>query len=179
MERSDTELIRAAREDIGAFDAFYRRHAQAVSGWFRLRATSDEQAVLDLTAETFAQALLHLDRFRGDGDDAGAAWLFGIARNLARQHHRRGRVEKKARERLAIPSRSVTDDLAGGDDPRVRAALSGLPLGQRRAVELRVVDQLGYDEIAQAMGCSEQSARLRVSRGLRRLRSRLEAEEAL
>ena len=179
MERSDSELLRDARENADAFDAFYRRHARAVSGWFRLNASWDEQTVLDLTAETFAQALLNLERFRGGADGAGAAWLFGIARNLARQHHRRGRVEMNARRRLGLPLRSVTDDDPKADDSRVRAALAGLPREQRRAVELRVLDQLGYGEIAQAMACSEQSARLRVSRGLRRLRSQLGSKEVL
>jgi RNA polymerase sigma factor (sigma-70 family) len=46
-------------------------------------------------------------------------------------------------------------------------ALGALPPDQRRAVELRVVDELGYGEIASALAVSEDVVRARVSRGLR------------
>ena len=89
------------------------------------------------------------------------------------------RLDLRARRRLGMPLRGATDEEPARDDPRIRAALGRLPPAQRQAVELRVVDELGYDEIAVAMDCSEQSARLRVSRGLRRLRSQLDCEEVL
>lgn len=176
---TDAELLVASLSDPDAFDAFYRRHAQGVYGWFRLHATSDEQALLDLTAETFAQALLNLDRFRGRTADAGAGWLFGIARNLARQHHRRGRVEMRAAQRLGLPHRVLEEHDFGSADPRLRDALDRLPAAQRRAVELRVVEDFSYERIAAELACSEQSARLRVSRGLKKLRARLDPEEAV
>ena len=44
-----------------------------------------------------------------------------------------------------------------------------LPADQRRAVELRIVDEHGYDEVAAILGVSEQVVRARVSRGLRAL----------
>ena len=36
-------------------------------------------------------------------------------------------------------------------------------------MQLRVLDDLPYDAIAKRLGCSEQTARAHVSRGLRRL----------
>ena len=43
-----------------------------------------------------------------------------------------------------------------------------LPAEQRRALELRVIEQLDYEEVAGRLGCSQNAARLRVSRGLAR-----------
>jgi DNA-directed RNA polymerase specialized sigma24 family protein len=43
-------------------------------------------------------------------------------------------------------------------------------------LRLRVIDGYGYDEIAGALGVSEQTVRARVSRGLRALRDLLDQE---
>ena len=53
--------------------------------------------------------------------------------------------------------------------PALHIAVEGLPSPQRRALELRVVQQLSYDEVAGRLGCSQNAARLRVSRALRTL----------
>ena len=53
--------------------------------------------------------------------------------------------------------------------PALYHAVSGLPSEQRAALELRVVQQLSYDEVSRKLGCSQNAARLRVSRALRTL----------
>jgi RNA polymerase sigma factor (sigma-70 family) len=53
-------------------------------------------------------------------------------------------------------------------------ALSGLSIEERDAVLLRVVGDESYPQLAQRVGCSEQVARKRVSRGLAKLRSAME-----
>jgi DNA-directed RNA polymerase specialized sigma24 family protein len=45
----------------------------------------------------------------------------------------------------------------------------------RKAVLLRVIEQLPYDEIAERLGCTAGNARVRVCRGLDRLEAYLEA----
>src|SRR3954468_1751608 len=99
-EPTDVALLRAARTDAGAFEAFYRRWAVPLHA--RLRTQVDPEAANDLTAETFAQALLGLPRFRGEHAGSAPAWLWGIARNLVRQHHRTARLDASARLRLGI-----------------------------------------------------------------------------
>jgi RNA polymerase sigma-70 factor (ECF subfamily) len=58
----------------------------------------------------------------------------------------------------------------------VAEAFALLPPDQRQAVNLRVVEGRPYDEVAALTGASEQAARARVSRGLRRLGSLLEEQ---
>jgi RNA polymerase sigma-70 factor, ECF subfamily len=55
------------------------------------------------------------------------------------------------------------------------AALEQIGAGERNAVRLRVVEELGYAEIATALECSEAAARTRVHRGLARLNHLMEA----
>jgi DNA-directed RNA polymerase specialized sigma24 family protein len=71
---SDIELLRAARSDPDAFGDFYRRHAVPVERWIRAQ-TPDMATAADLTAETFAQALVSLGRFRGATDESARGWL--------------------------------------------------------------------------------------------------------
>jgi RNA polymerase sigma-70 factor (ECF subfamily) len=56
-------------------------------------------------------------------------------------------------------------------------ALAQLPAHERDAVDLRVIDELGYDEIAQHLEIKPAAARLRVSRALRRLSQWVPKEE--
>jgi RNA polymerase sigma-70 factor (ECF subfamily) len=56
----------------------------------------------------------------------------------------------------------------------VASAFSDLSGDQREALRLRVIDELPYPEIAESLGVSEQTARARVSRGLRRLADAVE-----
>ena len=109
------------------------------------------------------------------------------ARNLLRQYHKHNRIESAARERLGLPAawadcedyEAVDERLeAGSLAPALRLAIKALPREQRRALELRVVQQLEYEEVAGALGCSQNAARLRVSRALRSLGLKLRGAEA-
>jgi RNA polymerase sigma factor (sigma-70 family) len=186
VTRTDAQLLAAASRDPQAFREFYDRYAAWVRSWFA-RQTGSESAALDLTAETFAQAWHAARRFRDMADGSGAPWLFGIARNLLRQYHKHNRIESAARERLGLPAawadcedyEAVDERLeAGSLAPALRHAVRALPREQRRALELRVVQQLDYEEVAGALGCSQNAARLRVSRALRSLGLKLRGAEA-
>jgi RNA polymerase sigma-70 factor (ECF subfamily) len=183
---TDAELLEAAKRDPQAFREFYDRYAVWIRSWFQ-RQTGSETAALDLTAETFAQAWHAMRRFRDLAGGSGAPWLFGIARNLLRQYHKHNRIETAARERLGMPlSFAESEDYERVDDreaakalrPRLRDAVRTLPADQRRALELRVVQQLPYEEVAGRLGCSQNAARLRVSRALRALTVQMKGADA-
>jgi len=178
--KTDAELIRASRTDAGAFRELYDRYSDEVNG-YHLRRTRDRHAAHDLTAETFAQAWLARRRFRDRAGGSAGPWLYGIARNLLAQSVRRRRIELKACERIGLLERL--------DEPRATTepdeiwldgldeAMAELPPGERSAVELRVVDGLPYDAVAAGLATSEGAARVRVARGLGRLRQRLIGDE--
>ena len=186
MTRTDAELLAAAGEDPLAFRELYERYAVWMRSWFA-RQTGSDTASLDLTAETFAQAWHSSRRFRDLADGSAAPWLFGIARNLLRQYHKHNRIETAARERMGMPAAwADCDDFERVDEriaarslaPALRNAVRSLPAEQRRALQLRVVEQLDYEEVAGRLGCSQNAARLRVSRGLRALTLSLRGAEA-
>ena len=156
----------------------YDRHAPAILTFFARRTYAPDVAV-DLLAETFATAFEDRDKFRGGSVDAAAAWLFGIARHRLSDYFRRGHVERRALGRLGVERRPLTnveydriEELAASEHLRrvVAGELAALPVDQREAVRLRVVEERPYEDLARSLGISEQTARARVSRALRTLR---------
>jgi len=157
----------------------YRSEARRLAG-FLVARTHDPEVALDLVAETFASVVRDRRQFRGHGDEAAAAWIHGIARNLLSNWYRRGEVERRAMRRLGIERPAIGEaeyerlvELGGLEQMRARVAeeLGRLPDEQRAAVEMRVLGERSYEEVARVLGVSEQAARARVSRGLRALKA--------
>jgi RNA polymerase sigma factor (sigma-70 family) len=183
MERfdrcSDVELLARTAREPEAFAAFYRRHERLVLRVLMARCR-DAQLTADLAAEVFARVLEAADRFdpRRTGGSA-IPWLLAVARNTLLESVRRGVVADAARRRLGCEPLALGDEaLARVEelaslDPRLDAALDGLPSELREAVLARVLDECDYEEIAAQLGCSQLVARKRVSRGLSRLRAAL------
>jgi RNA polymerase sigma-70 factor (ECF subfamily) len=175
MDRLDDDALLAStsgRPD--AFGVFYRRHERMLLGFF-MRRTGEPELAADLTAETFAAALIGVRRFDPARGPA-LAWLFGIAHNKLRRAREKGRVEDRARRRLGMAP-VVLEDAAmeriermSGDD-RVVELLERLPADQARAIRARIIDEQPYRLIAADVQCSQSVVRQRVSRGLATLRS--------
>jgi RNA polymerase sigma factor (sigma-70 family) len=175
--RRDEDLLVASGERPHNFVALYYRTMPDLLRYFA-RRTLDAQVAADLTAETLAEAFASRARFRNRGDGSATAWLYTIARRQFGRYLRKLRVEDAARRRLGMQR----VELGPEDVERVealidfeqigravRAAFNELRAAEREALRLRVIEGLSYEEVAAALGCSQQAARTRVSRGLRRL----------
>jgi RNA polymerase sigma factor (sigma-70 family) len=172
MVRTDAELVRAAGEDAHAFRELYDRYSERIHR-FHLGRSRDRDSAFDLTSETFAQAWISRGRFRDLAGGSAGPWLFAIARHVLVASVRKGRLEARAREQLGVLSADAPAQpndvwLDGLDE-----ALAELPPELQQAIELRIVDDLPYAEVATATGTTEGAARVRVHRGLAALRDRL------
>jgi RNA polymerase sigma-70 factor (ECF subfamily) len=164
--------------------ALYARHRDELL-MFLVRRTTDTEVALDLWGETFAQAVAGRARYRGSTADEAAAWLYKIARHQLSRYYRSGTAERKAMTRLGIERPQINSDTeaeivrrAGLEDVRrsLAAAIATLSENAREAITLRVVDELPYPDVAARLGVSEQTARMRVSRGLRALDGALDTQ---
>ena len=171
--RTDAELLVASRNDADAFGELYRRHSRDVLSFFGQRTFCAETAA-DLTAETFCEAFRCRGRFVDQGKPAGS-WLYTIARRQFSHYLRTEAVSIKARKRLGVERPALTeaeieriDDAVAIEDllPSLRAVMADLPESQRQAVQLRVLDDRPFREVAAVLGCSQGAARVRVSRAL-------------
>jgi RNA polymerase sigma-70 factor (ECF subfamily) len=181
-ERSDSDLLLASAEEPEAFTELYRRHAEDLLRYFA-RRTFDPEAAAELTAETFAQAFASRRTYTDQGVN-GVAWLYGVARHQLGRFFRSGRIDRAARKRLGMPERPLPledyeriEDLVDFAPIReaMAEALAKIAKDQREAMHLRVIEGLPYTEVAARLSCTEQNARQRVSRGLRKLALVLQA----
>jgi RNA polymerase sigma-70 factor (ECF subfamily) len=162
--------------DAASFGLFYRRHVRSVIGYF-MRATRNADIAADLTAETFAAALVARRRYR-PGAAPARAWLHGIAANKLADWRRRGYAEDRARRRLGMERVELSDEdrrqfayLA--EDVEVLELVDELPAEQAGAVRAYVIEERAYPDIAAELDVSEAVVRKRVSRGLAALRARV------
>ncbi|MFI1408428.1 RNA polymerase sigma factor [Streptomyces sp. NPDC020707] len=163
--------------DPVAFEAFYRRHVDAVTR-FMARRVTDPHTVADLTAETF---LAVIDSARTYRPELGSetAWLYGIARNVVATEARRSARQNVLGGRIAGRRLLEGDDIGRLEEKldaeeagrRALAALDRLSDGERAVIELVAVDQLSVTEAAVALGIRKVTARVRLHRARRALRS--------
>jgi RNA polymerase sigma-70 factor, ECF subfamily len=163
------------------FTSLYRRNAQSLLLYFQRRVHNSELAA-DLLAETFELAIRNGPRFRGASDAELSGWLWSIARNRLSEQDRHLRSERRRALRLGRAPLELSDreierieelaDLAELGDA-IAGQLDRLPSEQRNAVRLRVLEEAPYTEIARRMNTSTDTARARVSRGLRALNTNL------
>jgi RNA polymerase sigma factor (sigma-70 family) len=171
---TDEELL--ARHDADSFAEFYRRHVRRLAGWL-MRMTGDAEVAADLTAETFAAALVGRRRYDPERG-APATWLYGIAVHKLHDWRRRGTAEDRARrrlrmERIELDRGDVAEFERLGSEVSVVDFLEELPREQRDALRARLLEGRDYADIADAAGVSEAAMRKRVSRGVALLRGRL------
>lgn len=175
-DRSDEELLVAARRDEDAFGVFYERRLNAILAFF-FRRTGDRESAADLTAETFAAALIGVASYDVEQSPA-VPWLFMIAHRRLVDALRRGKVEDGARRKLGLPPLVLTDQdlerveerIAAAQHGDVLAMLERLSAEYRDAVHGRVVNEESYADLARRLECSESLVRQRVHRGLSQLR---------
>jgi RNA polymerase sigma factor (sigma-70 family) len=174
LATDDDLLLSGDPEDFGRF---YDRYVDMLLGYFA-RRVHDPEVAADLTAETFAAALVARKRFRRASTPA-VAWLFGIAQHKLADYRRKGAAEDRMQRRLGMERVPVAEEdvelitMLGRD--AAWQLIDELPPDQRDAVRAHVLEDRAYGEIALASDTSEAVVRKRVSRGLGALRSRMGA----
>ena len=132
----------------------------------------DRNAAEDLVQEAFIRLARSAHRIKDE--TKAAPYLRSIVLNLARDNNRRGLVS--LRHHLPIDDRraSTEDEIELREDQQqVIDALRDLPQRQRNALVLRYYEEMGIDDIADAMGISRNSVKTHLQRGLSALEQRL------
>ena len=166
MSPTDEDLIAAAAAgDREAFGALYRRRRPDVYR-FALHMTGVPAAAEDVAQDVFLAVIRDAGRYE-PGRSGVLSWLLGIARNHALRRITERRYEPLPDEGhephvIADPAAAVA---RGQDIETLRAALAGLPVVFREAVVLCDLQELTYQEAADAAGCAIGTIRSRLHRG--------------
>jgi len=162
VDTDGTLIEQSVRGRPEAFVEVVRRHEVAVHGYLARRAGRD--AAGDLLGEVWVRAF----GARG-GYDPGFAdarpWLYGIARNVLREHWRTTRRPHLPADPAADPWDEVVARLDyAAWTPALASALQALTPGDRDVLLLVAWEQLTPAEAALALGIPQGTARSRLHR---------------
>ena len=174
------EQLRLIGIDPDIFEIFYREHVEAVQR-FVVRRVGDRERAADLTSEIFLAAMDSAHKYR-PRRGAPRTWLLGIARTRVANESRQ-RDRQRAGEGRLRGSALLDEDDAARLDARIDAAarsrqlyraMDRLPRSERTILELVAIDELSLEEAAAAAGMHSATARVRLHRARRKLRTELE-----
>lgn len=168
-DREDRLMRQAAAGDRGAMDRLFGALSSPLYNYV-LRLTGDPDQASDALQTAFLNAWQGRASFRGSG---ARPWLFVIARNAAlniRQRRSELSLVTEAEEQTGPADEHRAAELAD----RIDAALSRLPADTREAIVLSRVSGMRLDDIAALLGTSNGALRVRLSRGLARLKEAIE-----
>ncbi|MCR6486217.1 sigma-70 family RNA polymerase sigma factor [Amycolatopsis sp. OK19-0408] len=126
------------------------------------------QAAEDVAAETF---LVAFDRRKTFDPARGElrAWLFGIATNLVSRHRRKEARHYRALSRIEVPRPLEGHENRVVMNGQLGKALSRLTSGERDVLLLVALADLGYAEVAEALGISPGTVGSRLTRARKKL----------
>ncbi|SFR64761.1 RNA polymerase sigma-70 factor, ECF subfamily [Anaeromicropila populeti] len=161
-------------------DKLYQQHSQMIYRFHYFR-TGNRELAEELTQETFYQAFLSYDNFRGECK--ASTWLYQIAKNVWRQYQRKKRecypIEKLLEQ---IPQEKSFDPLnaylAKEEKNTFCNALKQLTKEMQEVVILRVVDELKFSEIGEIMNKSETWSRTNYFRAKKKLQEYIDNMES-
>jgi RNA polymerase sigma-70 factor, ECF subfamily len=172
------EIIEACRAgDRDAFRVLYDIYKDRVYSLSLYFFHGDSAAASDVAQQVFLKLITTIGQFKGDS--AFSTWLYRMVVNacqdVARRRKSAGLATASALlEAVPVPG-SQEEDYARAQVARsVRAAVSALPPKFRIAVLMRYFDDLSYEQMAKALGCSMGTVASRLSRGHKLLAGKLE-----
>ena len=159
MNSSADLVTRVCQGDSEAFRLIFERYSRPVIS-FIFDMVNDRSLAEELTQETFVRAYRAINTMRRD--TKLSTWLFGIARNVARESLR---ARARANSHLDIADKSVMDLsdrkpapveglLSKELNDVIRRSLAALDEDKRLVFTLKVLHQCSYEEIAAITGFS-------------------------
>jgi RNA polymerase sigma factor (sigma-70 family) len=157
---------RSSGEQIERFRAIYVENYLAVLGYALRRTETDDDAA-DVVAETFLVLWRRLDD--APAGDETRPWLYGIARRVLANARRSERRRSRLIARLVAATSPHGSPHPGSAEDAVVRALERLSAQDREVLRLAAWEDLDPREIAVALGCSVNAAKVRLHRARRRL----------
>ncbi len=169
----DRALVEKAQAELpygtAAYDSLVEKYSPLVyrRAYRILRSNSDAE---EATQDVFLSVFRSVRRFRFD--KPFSHWLNTITLNACRMILRKRAAEQRrrnaARERAPLPADQPAPE--AGLRELLGELLDALEPGTRMAILMRFVEGNSFPEIAEALDISESAAKMRVSRGSKRLR---------
>ena len=160
------------QSEPGLIEQLYRQHSGELYSYLARRCP-DNATAGDLLQETFLQVVRQTDQL--PAVTMPRAWLFGIARHMLARHYRRQRDPLPVAQTWyeSTPEPAAKDDRLAA----MREAIRGLPAELRDTLELRLEQELSYEEIAHVLDIPIGTVRSRLHNAVRQLRGTMTKPE--
>ena len=184
LDQADMARLVAGQE--AALNDLMERHATGVFH-FLCRMLGSEDDANDLAQETFVRVFQHRASFKGDAKFS--TWLYTIAGNLARNHHRwrsrhptvsldapQDETDQSFGDLLPTPDASPSEAAVRAERSKaVRAAVAALPEEMREALILCEWQDLAVAEAAAVLRATPKAVESRLYRARQLLREKLKS----
>jgi RNA polymerase sigma-70 factor (ECF subfamily) len=164
--------------DMSAFETLMSRHERQVYG-LCLRFVRNRDDALDLTQEIFIKAFENLNSFRGQA--RFRTWIYRVAVNHCINH-----VRKNSKHFVEVEESTLAVDPSAHrrllEEERreiVRTLVESLPPKQKAILQLRMNQNLSYEEIAEILGRSVSTVKSSIFFALGKLRKMVDERRAL
>jgi RNA polymerase sigma-70 factor, ECF subfamily len=166
LERSERELVEACQ--LGERDAFrelFEIHRDRVYS-IALRYSGDESAAMDIAQDTFVKLFASIGDFRGAA--AFQTWIYRLVVNSCFDYRRRSRrlvpLADGFLSTLRASADALSDLLRREVHTSLHSAIERLSPPLRMVIVLRYTEGLSYEEIAEALNCSQGTVASRLNR---------------
>jgi RNA polymerase sigma-70 factor (ECF subfamily) len=178
MNSSADLVTRVCQGDAEAFRLIFERYSRPVIS-FIFDMVNDRALAEELTQETFVRAFRGINTMRRE--TKLSTWLFGIARNVARESLR---ARARANNHVDLSDKSVMDLSDQNPAPvegllskelneLIRRSLAALDEDKRLVFTLKVLHQCSYEEIAMITGFSLAKLKTDLHRARAEMRRRI------
>lgn len=161
------------RLDQAAFEQLVCDYALPAAAVAR-QLLADQALAEDAVQEAFVRIIKNRKRYVKSS--SFSCWFYTILRNVCIDMLRKRERQRGLTKRL---SEQITSSTRTGLLSDCSILLETLPSGERSVLELRVVHSMSFKEIASALDISEEAAKKRAQRGLRKLRRKVSQTEYL
>lgn len=170
-------FVEASKNDPAKFEYLYNKYHEQIFRYVFQRM-DDKDLAFDVTSQVFMKALTNIHKYQFRGVPF-ASWLYRIAKSELYQAYK----ESNAKRTVNIETTHVYDimsEIDEDDNEDLKAQLikeiAALPEKDLHLIELRFFEKRSYREIGQIIGLTENNAKVRAYRVLRKLQKQFQKE---
>ena len=172
-ELESADLIEEARTNYNAFSVLYRRHYDALFRYC-VHRLFDRHLAEDITSQVFLRVIEKYNTFRGN-EQQFKGWLFVIATNFINEHLRKAVVHKNAQKYLKENPKKQNNDIEdkAAKLESLKNAILSLKPKHQTIITLYYFEKMKCAEIGEIVGASTATVRSQLSRGVEKLRKKM------
>lgn len=170
--RQEQVWVTQAKENPTKFEPLYRKYYSPILRYLQQRV-DDPEAAFDIASQVFIKALKNLHTYEYRGVPFGS-WLYRIAKSELYQQFR----EKQSSKLVRMDNIQVAHvdeffyEIAEKEQNKATLllALNTLKPDQLQLIEMRFFEQMSFKEIGEALGMTENNAKVKTFRAVEKLR---------